>query len=114
VLSVKHLIMLRDLAEHGTVAAVAELHSLTVSSVSKNLRVLEAESEARCCGAQVATHAKLRPSPVPPRAAATLSRGGTSSRQRPASQGHPMASFDRPPASVGSSTTPEARRRLRR
>ncbi|MDT7651372.1 MAG: uncharacterized protein QOI36_2778 [Pseudonocardiales bacterium] len=42
-LSVKHLITLRDLAEHGTVAAVAELHSLTVSSVSKNLRVLEAE-----------------------------------------------------------------------
>lgn len=43
---VKRLIMLRDLAEHGKVAVVAELHQVTPSAVSQQLRALEAEAGA--------------------------------------------------------------------
>ncbi|WP_327586804.1 LysR family transcriptional regulator [Nonomuraea sp. NBC_00507] len=45
-LDVKRLILLRDLAEHGTVTAVAELNQVTPSAVSQQLRALEAESGA--------------------------------------------------------------------
>ncbi|WP_433178654.1 LysR family transcriptional regulator [Actinoallomurus sp. CA-150999] len=45
-LEVKRLTMLRDLAEHGRVTAVAELHGVTPSAVSQQLRVLEAEAGA--------------------------------------------------------------------
>lgn len=43
---VKRLVLLRDLAEYGTVTAVAEVHQVTPSAVSQQLRVLEAESGA--------------------------------------------------------------------
>ena len=42
-LNVRQLILLRDLAEHGTIAKVAELHGVTASSVSQNLRALESD-----------------------------------------------------------------------
>ncbi|GAB2596472.1 LysR family transcriptional regulator [Streptomyces capparidis] len=45
-LDVKRLTMLRDLAEHGKVTAVAELHGVTPSAVSQQLRALEAEAGA--------------------------------------------------------------------
>jgi DNA-binding transcriptional LysR family regulator len=45
-LDVKRLVLLRDLAELGTVTAVAELHSVTPSAVSQQLRALETEAEA--------------------------------------------------------------------
>ncbi|GAA4632594.1 LysR family transcriptional regulator [Actinoallomurus vinaceus] len=45
-LDVKRLTMLRDLAEHGRVTAVAELHGVTPSAVSQQLRVLETEAGA--------------------------------------------------------------------
>lgn len=43
-LDVKRMILLRDLAETGTVTAVAELHGVTSSAVSQQLRTLESES----------------------------------------------------------------------
>lgn len=45
-LEVRRLVLLRDLAEHGTVTAVAELHRVTPSAVSQQLRALEAEAGA--------------------------------------------------------------------
>lgn len=42
----KRLVLLRDLAELGTVTAVAELHRVTPSAVSQQLRALEDESGA--------------------------------------------------------------------
>lgn len=45
-LDVNRLILLRDLAEHGTVTAVAGLHRVTPSAVSQQLRTLEAEAGA--------------------------------------------------------------------
>lgn len=45
-LEVKRLVLLRDLAELGTVTAVAELHRVTPSAVSQQLRALEAEAGA--------------------------------------------------------------------
>jgi DNA-binding transcriptional LysR family regulator len=45
-LDVKRLVLLRDLAEHGTVTAVAEINRVTPSAVSQQLRALEAESGA--------------------------------------------------------------------
>jgi DNA-binding transcriptional LysR family regulator len=41
---VKRLVILRDLAEHGKVTAVADLHGVTPSAVSQQLRVLESEA----------------------------------------------------------------------
>ncbi|MEU5764303.1 LysR family transcriptional regulator [Streptomyces asoensis] len=46
-LDVRRLILLRDLAVHGTVTAVAELHRVTPSAVSQQLRLLEDETKAR-------------------------------------------------------------------
>jgi DNA-binding transcriptional LysR family regulator len=46
VLDVKRLVLLRDLAELGTVTAVAALHGVTPSAVSQQLRALEEESGA--------------------------------------------------------------------
>ncbi|WP_432030699.1 LysR substrate-binding domain-containing protein [Streptomyces sp. 1222.5] len=46
-LDVRRLILLRDLAVHGTVTAVAELHGVTPSAVSQQLRLLEEETETR-------------------------------------------------------------------
>ncbi|MFK4145119.1 LysR family transcriptional regulator [Streptomyces sp. NPDC004065] len=46
-LDVRRLILLRDLAVHGTVTAVAELHGVTPSAVSQQLRLLEEETGAR-------------------------------------------------------------------
>ena len=45
-LDVKRLVLLRDLAEYGTVTAVADLHRVTPSAVSQQLRALEAEAGA--------------------------------------------------------------------
>ncbi|MFG1711264.1 LysR family transcriptional regulator [Nonomuraea sp. M3C6] len=45
-LDVKRLILLRDLADYGTVTAVADLHQVTPSAVSQQLRALEAETGA--------------------------------------------------------------------
>src|ERR1700754_1616957 len=42
-LDVKRLVLLRDLAEYGTVTAVADLHQVTPSAVSQQLRTLETE-----------------------------------------------------------------------
>ncbi|MER6433741.1 LysR family transcriptional regulator [Streptomyces sp900105245] len=46
-LEVRRLILLRDLAAHGTVTAVAELHGVTPSAVSQQLRLLEDETGTR-------------------------------------------------------------------
>ncbi|MEV4557940.1 LysR family transcriptional regulator [Kitasatospora sp. NPDC049285] len=46
-LDVRRLILLRDLAVHGTVTAVAELHGVTPSAVSQQLRLLEDETATR-------------------------------------------------------------------
>ncbi|MEV6317048.1 LysR family transcriptional regulator [Streptomyces sp. NPDC051776] len=43
-LDVRRLVLLRDLAEYGTVTAVAELHGVTASAVSQQLKQLEAET----------------------------------------------------------------------
>ncbi|MFC9324129.1 LysR family transcriptional regulator [Kitasatospora sp. NPDC057015] len=43
-LDVRRLVLLRDLADHGTVTAVAELHRVTPSAVSQQLRLLEEET----------------------------------------------------------------------
>jgi DNA-binding transcriptional LysR family regulator len=43
-LDVKRMTMLRDLAEHGRVTTVADLHGVTPSAVSQQLRVLESEA----------------------------------------------------------------------
>nr|WP_145485116.1 MULTISPECIES: LysR family transcriptional regulator [Streptomyces] len=43
-LDVRRLVLLRDLAAHGTVTAVAELHRVTPSAVSQQLRLLEEET----------------------------------------------------------------------
>ncbi|GGZ52507.1 LysR family transcriptional regulator [Streptomyces subrutilus] len=45
-LDVKRMVLLRDLAEHGRVTAVADLHGVTPSAVSQQLRALEAEAGA--------------------------------------------------------------------
>lgn len=45
-LDVKRLILLRDLAEYGTVSAVADVHQVTPSAVSQQLRALETETGA--------------------------------------------------------------------
>lgn len=46
-LDVRRLVLLRDLAAHGTVTAVAELHGVTPSAVSQQLRLLEDETRTR-------------------------------------------------------------------
>ncbi|MCQ6556165.1 LysR family transcriptional regulator [Streptomyces sp. C10-9-1] len=46
-LDLRRLILLRDLDAHGTVTAVAELHGVTPSAVSQQLRLLEVETGAR-------------------------------------------------------------------
>ncbi|MFD4785921.1 LysR family transcriptional regulator [Streptomyces sp. NPDC058459] len=46
-LDVRRLVLLRDLAAHGTVTAVAELHGVTPSAVSQQLRLLEEETGTR-------------------------------------------------------------------
>ncbi|WP_432246737.1 LysR family transcriptional regulator [Streptomyces sanyensis] len=46
-LDLRRLVLLRDLAAHGTVTAVAELHGVTPSAVSQQLRSLEDESGTR-------------------------------------------------------------------
>ncbi|GGV00226.1 LysR family transcriptional regulator [Streptomyces litmocidini] len=46
-LDVRRLLLLRDLAAHGTVTAVAELHGVTPSAVSQQLRLLEDETGTR-------------------------------------------------------------------
>ncbi|MFJ5521305.1 LysR family transcriptional regulator [Streptomyces griseoluteus] len=46
-LDVRRLILLHDLAAHGTVTAVAELHGVTPSAVSQQLRLLEDETRSR-------------------------------------------------------------------
>ncbi|MBK3630134.1 LysR family transcriptional regulator [Streptomyces sp. MBT49] len=46
-LDVRRLVLLRDLAAHGTVTAVAELHGVTPSAVSQQLRLLEDETGTR-------------------------------------------------------------------
>ncbi|MFD1275043.1 LysR family transcriptional regulator [Streptomyces kaempferi] len=46
-LDVRRLVLLRDLAAHGTVTAVAELHGVTPSAVSQQLRLLEEETRTR-------------------------------------------------------------------
>jgi DNA-binding transcriptional LysR family regulator len=43
-LDVKRMVMLRDLAEYGKVSVVADLHGVTPSAVSQQLRTLEAEA----------------------------------------------------------------------
>ncbi|MEV7603011.1 LysR family transcriptional regulator [Kitasatospora sp. NPDC089797] len=43
-LDVRRLVLLRDLVAHGTVTAVAELHGVTPSAVSQQLRLLEEET----------------------------------------------------------------------
>lgn len=40
---IKRLVLLRDLAEYSTMSAVAELHGITTSAVSQQLRTLEDE-----------------------------------------------------------------------
>lgn len=42
-MDVRRLVLLRDLAEYQTVTAVAEVHHVTASAVSQQLRALEAE-----------------------------------------------------------------------
>ncbi|MFJ2863759.1 LysR family transcriptional regulator [Kitasatospora sp. NPDC087314] len=46
-LDVRRLVLLRDLDVHGTVTAVAELHRVTPSAVSQQLRLLEDETRTR-------------------------------------------------------------------
>ncbi|MEU6404982.1 LysR family transcriptional regulator [Streptomyces sp. NPDC046985] len=46
-LDVRRLVLLRDLAAHGTVTAVADLHGVTPSAVSQQLRLLEEETRTR-------------------------------------------------------------------
>ncbi|PYC88205.1 LysR family transcriptional regulator [Streptomyces tateyamensis] len=46
-LDVRRLVLLRDLDAHGTVTAVAELHRVTPSAVSQQLRLLEEETGTR-------------------------------------------------------------------
>ncbi|WP_030277465.1 LysR family transcriptional regulator [Streptomyces sp. NRRL B-24484] len=46
-LDVRRLVLLRDLDVHGTVTAVAELHGVTPSAVSQQLRLLEEETGIR-------------------------------------------------------------------
>ncbi|MGQ5640154.1 MULTISPECIES: LysR family transcriptional regulator [unclassified Streptomyces] len=46
-LDVRRLVLLRDLATHGTVTAVADLHGVTPSAVSQQLRLLEDETGVR-------------------------------------------------------------------
>ncbi|MFG2141085.1 LysR family transcriptional regulator [Streptomyces sp. NPDC048650] len=46
-LDVRRLVLLRDLAAHGTVTAVAELQGVTPSAVSQQLRLLEEETGTR-------------------------------------------------------------------
>ncbi|MBL1083665.1 LysR family transcriptional regulator [Streptomyces actinomycinicus] len=46
-LDVRRLVLLRDLAAHETVTAVAELHGVTPSAVSQQLRLLEEETRTR-------------------------------------------------------------------
>ncbi|MFJ8818710.1 LysR family transcriptional regulator [Amycolatopsis thermoflava] len=41
---VRRLLLIRDLAEHGTLGAVSELHGITTSAVSQQLRALEQEA----------------------------------------------------------------------
>ncbi|MFJ3791379.1 LysR family transcriptional regulator [Kitasatospora sp. NPDC090091] len=43
-LDVRRLVLLRDLEAHGTVTAVADLHGVTPSAVSQQLRLLEEET----------------------------------------------------------------------
>jgi DNA-binding transcriptional LysR family regulator len=43
VYDVRRLVLIRDLAEHGTVTAVSELHGISTSAVSQQLRALEQE-----------------------------------------------------------------------
>ncbi|GAA2588676.1 LysR family transcriptional regulator [Actinomadura fulvescens] len=45
-LDVKRLVLLRDLADYGTVTAVADIHQVTPSAVSQQLRALETETGA--------------------------------------------------------------------
>ncbi|MFJ7206325.1 LysR family transcriptional regulator [Streptomyces sp. NPDC098789] len=45
-LDVKRMVILRDLAQHGKVTAVADLHGVTPSAVSQQLRALESEAGA--------------------------------------------------------------------
>ncbi|MER6202302.1 LysR family transcriptional regulator [Streptomyces sp. NPDC001586] len=45
-LDVKRMIIIRDLAAHGKVTAVADLHAVTPSAVSQQLRALETEAGA--------------------------------------------------------------------
>ncbi|NUR01272.1 MAG: LysR family transcriptional regulator [Streptomyces sp.] len=45
-LDVKRMVMLRDLAQHGRVGSVADLHGVTSSAVSQQLRTLESEAGA--------------------------------------------------------------------
>ncbi|WP_431776889.1 LysR family transcriptional regulator [Streptomyces cucumeris] len=45
-LDIRRLVLLRDLAAYGTVTAVAELHGVTPSAVSQQLRLLEEETGA--------------------------------------------------------------------
>jgi DNA-binding transcriptional LysR family regulator len=40
---IRRLVLIRDLAEHGTLGAVSELHGITSSAVSQQLRALEQE-----------------------------------------------------------------------
>ncbi|MGW4580605.1 LysR substrate-binding domain-containing protein [Rhodococcus sp. YH1] len=40
---VRRLVLLRDLAEHRTMTAVSELHGITTSAVSQQMRILEEE-----------------------------------------------------------------------
>ncbi|WP_024800109.1 LysR family transcriptional regulator [Nocardia sp. BMG51109] len=40
---IRRLVLLRDLAEHVTMTAVSELHGITTSAVSQQLRILEEE-----------------------------------------------------------------------
>ncbi|TQF01740.1 LysR family transcriptional regulator [Kitasatospora acidiphila] len=46
-LDVRRLVLLRDLEVHGTVTAVADLHGVTPSAVSQQLRLLEEETRIR-------------------------------------------------------------------
>ncbi|MFF3074383.1 LysR family transcriptional regulator [Kitasatospora sp. NPDC057904] len=46
-LDVRRLVLLRDLEAHGTVTAVADLHGVTPSAVSQQLRLLEEETGTR-------------------------------------------------------------------
>ncbi|MGI5372695.1 LysR family transcriptional regulator [Streptomyces sp. CA-251387] len=46
-IDVKRLIILRDLAEHGKISIVADLHRVTPSAVSQQLRALESEAKVQ-------------------------------------------------------------------